>query len=191
VSVQPVETEFGRKRAIDQSSCNKDFSCQNGFCPSFVSVEGGRPKRGRAATAADAAFGAIPEPSLPALDRPYAIVVAGVGGTGIITVGALLGMAAHLEGKGVSVLDMTGVAQKGGAVTTFVKIAARPEDLSTIRIAAGEADAVIGSDLLVTAENAILTRMQRGVTRAVVNTSRMATVAFRRRGTRWRQACAT
>ena len=178
VSVQPVETEFGRKRAIDQSSCNKDFSCQNGVCPSFGSVEGGRPKRGRAATAADAAFGAIPEPSLPALDRPYAIVVAGVGGTGIITVGALLGMAAHLEGKGVSVLDMTGVAQKGGAVTTFVKIAARPEDLSTIRIAAGEADAVIGSDLLVTAENAILTRMQRGVTRAVINTNRMATVAF-------------
>ena len=178
VSVQPVETEFGRKRAIDQSQCNKDFSCQNGFCPSFVSVEGGQLKRGRAAAADDDAFARIPEPTLPALDRPYAIVVAGVGGTGIITVGALLGMAAHLEGKGVSVLDMTGVAQKGGAVTTYVKIAARPEDLSTIRIAAGEANAVIGADLLVTAENAILTRMQRGVTRAVVNTSRMATVAF-------------
>ena len=178
VSVQPVETEFGRKRAIDQSQCNKDFSCQNGFCPSFVSVEGGQPKRGRAAAAADDAFAHVPEPALPVLDRPWAIVVAGVGGTGIITIGALLGMAAHLEGKGVSVLDMTGVAQKGGAVTTFVKIAARPEDLSTIRIAAGEANAVIGADLLVTAENAILTRMQRGVTRAVINTSRMATVAF-------------
>jgi len=178
VSVTPVETEFGRKRAIDQSSCNKDFSCQNGFCPSFVSVEGGRPRRGKAQEAADDLFARVPEPALPSLERPYSIVVAGVGGTGIITVGALLGMAAHLEGRGVSVLDMTGVAQKGGAVTTYVRIGARPEDLHTIRIAAGEANAVIGSDLLVTAENAILTRMQRGVTRAVINTNRMATVAF-------------
>ena len=178
VSVTPVETEFGRKRAIDQSSCNKDFSCQNGFCPSFVSVEGGRPRRGKAMAAADDLFARLPEPEPPALARPYSIVVAGVGGTGIITVGALLGMAAHLEGKGVSVLDMTGVAQKGGAVTTFVRIAASPQDLHTIRIAAGEANAVIGSDLLVTAENSIMTRMQRGVTRAVINTNRMATVAF-------------
>ena len=178
VSVIPVETEFGRKRAIDQSSCNKDFSCQNGFCPSFVSVEGGAPRRGKAQSATEALFAQMPVPELPPLGRPYSIVVAGVGGTGIITVGALLGMAAHLEGKGVSVLDMTGVAQKGGAVTTYVRIAARPEDLSTIRIAAGEANAVIGSDLLVVAENAIMTRMQRGVTRAVINTHRMATVAF-------------
>ena len=178
VSVIPVETEFGRKRAIDQSSCNKDFSCQNGFCPSFVSVEGGTPKRGKARDAVGELFARVPEPALPALDRTYSIVVAGVGGTGIITVGALLGMAAHLEGKGVSVLDMTGVAQKGGAVTTFVRIAARPEDLTTIRIAAGEANAVIGSDLLVVAENAILTRMQKGVTRAVINTNRNPTVAF-------------
>jgi indolepyruvate ferredoxin oxidoreductase len=177
VSVTPVETEFGRKRAIDQSSCNKDFSCQNGFCPSFVSVEGGRPRRGKALAANDQ-FAQLPEPELPSLTHPYSIVVAGVGGTGIITVGALLGMAAHLEGKGVSVLDMTGVAQKGGAVTTFVKIAGRPADLTTIRIAAGEANAVIGSDLLVTAENSIMTRMQRGVTRAVINTNRLATVAF-------------
>ncbi|MGI8894968.1 MAG: indolepyruvate ferredoxin oxidoreductase family protein [Casimicrobiaceae bacterium] len=178
VSVTPVETEFGRKRAIDQSSCNKDFSCQNGFCPSFVSVEGGRPRRGKAMAGADDLFAQLPEPESPGLNRPYSIVVAGVGGTGIITVGALLGMAAHLEGKGVSVLDMTGVAQKGGAVTTFVRIAARPQDLHTIRIAAGEANAVIGSDLLVTAENSIISRMQRGVTRAVINTNRMATVAF-------------
>ncbi len=178
VSVTPVETEFGRKRAIDQSSCNKDFSCQNGFCPSFVSVEGGTLRRGQALAASEDQFAAIPAPQMPSLAKPWSIVVAGVGGTGIITVGALLGMAAHLEGKGVSVLDMTGVAQKGGAVTTFVRIAARPEDLHTIRIAAGEANAVIGSDLLVTAENSILTRMQRGVTRAVINTNRMATVAF-------------
>ena len=178
VSVTPVETEFGRKRAIDQSSCNKDFSCQNGFCPSFVSVEGGRLRRGAAQEADQERFARIPAPALPPLDRPYSMVVAGIGGTGIITIGALLGMAAHLEGKGVSVLDMTGVAQKGGAVTTYVRIAARPQDLHTIRIAAGEANAVIGSDILVTAENAILTRMQRGITRAVVNTNRMATVAF-------------
>ncbi len=178
VSVTPVETEFGRKRAIDQSSCNKDFSCQNGFCPSFVSVEGGRLRRGVAQEADQERFARIPAPALPPLDRPYSMVVAGIGGTGIITIGALLGMAAHLEGKGVSVLDMTGVAQKGGAVTTYVRIAARPQDLHTIRIAAGEANAVIGSDILVTAENAILTRMQRGITRAVVNTNRMATVAF-------------
>ena len=178
VSVIPVETEFGRKRAIDQSSCNKDFSCQNGFCPSFVSVEGGAPTRAKARDAVDDLFAKLPSPALPTLERTYSIVVAGVGGTGIITVGALLGMAAHLEGKGVSVLDMTGVAQKGGAVTTYVRMAERPEDLTTIRIAAGEANAVIGSDLLVVAENAIMTRMQKGVTRAVVNTNRMATVAF-------------
>jgi len=178
VSVTPVETEFGRKRAIDQTSCNKDFSCQNGFCPSFVSVLGGKLRKATASAARDDLFAALPEPTLPALPKPHSIVVAGVGGTGIITVGALLGMAAHLEGKGVSVLDMTGVAQKGGAVTTFVRIAARPEDLTTIRIAAGEANAVIGSDLLVTAENSILTLMQKGVTRGVINTNRMATVAF-------------
>ncbi|MCC6868001.1 MAG: indolepyruvate ferredoxin oxidoreductase family protein [Burkholderiales bacterium] len=178
VSVTPVETEFGRKRAIDQTSCNKDFSCQDGFCPSFVSVLGGKLRKAPASSARDDLFDRLPEPTLPALPRPHSIVVAGVGGTGIITVGALLGMAAHLEGKGVSVLDMTGVAQKGGAVTTFVRIAARPEDLTAIRIAAGEANAVIGSDLLVTAENSILSLLQKGVTRGVVNTHRMATVAF-------------
>ncbi|HEX4886279.1 MAG TPA: indolepyruvate ferredoxin oxidoreductase family protein [Casimicrobiaceae bacterium] len=178
VSVIPVETEFGRKRAIDQTQCNKDFSCQNGFCPSFVSIEGGRLKRGSALEAQQDLFAHLPQPALPALERPWSIVVAGVGGTGIITVGALLGMAAHLEGKGVSVLDMTGVAQKGGAVTTYVRIGATPESIHTVRIAAGEANAVIGSDILCTAENAIMNRMQRGVTRAVINTNRNPTVAF-------------
>ncbi len=178
VSVQPVETEFGRKRAIDQTSCNKDFSCAKGFCPSFVSIEGGRPRRGQALAVQDALFATLPEPAVPALEHPYGIVVAGVGGTGIITVGALLGMAAHLEGKGVSVLDMTGVAQKGGAVTTYVRIARDPQSLHAVRIAAGDANAVIGCDILVTAENAIMTRMQRGRTRAIINTQRTATVAF-------------
>jgi indolepyruvate ferredoxin oxidoreductase len=178
VSVLPVETEFGRKRAIDQTQCNKDFSCQNGFCPSFVSVEGGTLKRGSVLATQEDVFAALPAPVLPSLERPWSMVVAGVGGTGIITVGALLGMAAHLEGKGVSVLDMTGVAQKGGAVTTYVRIGATPDAIHTVRIAAGEANAVIGADILCTAENAIMNRMQRGVTRAVINTNRNPTVAF-------------
>ncbi len=178
VSVQPVETEFGRKRAIDQSSCNKDFSCAKGFCPSFVSVEGGQPRRLKPQAVAADLFAGLPAPQQPSSARPYGVVVAGVGGTGIITIGALLGMAAHLEGKGVTVLDMTGVAQKGGAVTTYVRIADNPDDLHVVRIAAGDAQALIGCDILVAAENAILTRLQRNVTRAVVNTHRMATVAF-------------
>jgi len=178
VSVLPVETEFGRKRAIDQSSCNKDFSCIRGFCPSYVTVEGGALRGGKALAAADDLFAGLPEPQRPALDRPYGIVIAGVGGTGVITVGALLGMGAHLEGKGVSVLDMTGVAQKGGAVITYVRIGERPEALHSVRIAAGEANAVIGCDIVVTVENAILTKMRRDFTRAVINTRRLATVAF-------------
>jgi indolepyruvate ferredoxin oxidoreductase len=178
VSVLPVETEFGRKREIDQTHCNKDFSCQNGFCPSFVSIEGGRLRHGQAREAGAALFDTLPQPALPSLERNWSIVVAGVGGTGIITVGALLGMAAHLEGKGVSVLDMTGVAQKGGAVTTYVRIGATPEAIHTVRIAAGEANAVIGADILCTAENAIVNRIERGATRAVINTNRSPTVAF-------------
>ncbi|HKB55245.1 MAG TPA: indolepyruvate ferredoxin oxidoreductase family protein, partial [Ramlibacter sp.] len=176
VSITPVETEFGRKRAIDQSSCNKDFSCIRGFCPSYVTVEGGRPRRGRAVAVLDDT--GLPEPARPDLARPYGVVVAGVGGTGVITIGALIGMAAHLEGKGVSVLDMTGVAQKGGAVVTFVRIGAAPEALHSVRIAAGDANAVIGCDIVVGVENAILSKMRRGFTRAVFNTNRMPTVAF-------------
>jgi indolepyruvate ferredoxin oxidoreductase len=132
LSVTPMETEFGRKRAIDQSSCNKDFSCVNGFCPSFVTVHGGqlrRPETGRlAAAAAQAPWESLAEPKLPALDAPYGILVTGVGGTGVVTIGALLGMAAHLEGKGCSVLDMAGLAQKGGAVVSHLRLAPRPED---------------------------------------------------------------
>lgn len=178
VSIQPLETEFGRKRVIDQSSCNKDYSCQKGFCPSFVSIEGGRPRRAASVNVSEEFFSQLPEPSLPSLEKPYGIVVAGLGGTGVITVGALLGMAAHVENKGVTVLDMTGVAQKGGAVLTYVRMAREPDELHTVRIAAGDARAIIGCDNLVTVENAVLTRVQRGVTRAVVNTHRLATVAF-------------
>ncbi|MDX1425152.1 MAG: indolepyruvate ferredoxin oxidoreductase family protein, partial [Kiloniellales bacterium] len=144
LSVVPVESEFGRKRAIDQSSCNKDYSCLKGFCPSFVTVHGGRPRR-QAAVSEDAA--GMPEPPAPALadlDRPYGILVTGVGGTGVVTIGALLGMAAHIEGKGCSVLDMTGLAQKGGAVVSHVRLAPSPEDLHAVRISAGGARLVLG-----------------------------------------------
>ena len=153
----PVETEFGRKRAIDQSSCNKDFSCQNGFCPSFVSVEGGRPRRGQALATQDAAVRArCRSPRCPRSSGPTSIVVAGVGGTGIITVGALLGMAAHLEGKGVSVLDMTGVAQKGGAVTTYVRIARASRGAPHGAHRRGRGQRGDRRDILCTAENAIM-----------------------------------
>ncbi|MEM7024149.1 MAG: indolepyruvate ferredoxin oxidoreductase family protein, partial [Pseudomonadota bacterium] len=125
-AIVPVETEFGRKRQIDQSSCNKDFSCLKGFCPSFVTIEGAILKKGPDPVEKSDA-GALPEPTLPSLDQGYGIVIAGVGGTGVVTIGALLGMAAHLEGKGAAVLDMTGLAQKGGAVMSHLRIAATPE----------------------------------------------------------------
>ena len=168
MSVVPVETEFGRKRAIDQSSCNKDYSCVAGFCPSFVTVEGGRLKAGKAA-AADDDFPVLPDPEPPALAAPYAILVTGVGGTGVATIGTLIGLAAHLEGKAVSVLDMTGLAQKGGPVWSHIRIAARPEDLHATRIADGEANVIIGCDLVVTVADDTLMKMHEGITRAVVN----------------------
>ena len=124
-AIVPVETEFGRKRQIDQSSCNKDYSCLNGFCPSFVTVEGAALRKGRPA-ADDDDEAPLPEPALPDLADGYGIVVGGVGGTGVVTIGALLGMAAHLEGKGAAVLDMTGLAQKGGAVMSHLRIASEP-----------------------------------------------------------------
>ena len=178
LSIVPVETEFGRKRAIDQSSCNKDFSCLKGFCPSFVTVEGGALRK-RLPVAAEA-WGALPEPVLPALDRPWGILVTGVGGTGVVTIGALIGMAAHLEGKGVSVLDMAGLAQKGGSVFSHIRLAAHPEAIHAVRIAAGEANAVIGCDLIVTASDEALAKMQAGATRAVVNADLAPTGDFTR-----------
>ncbi|MFP5394500.1 MAG: 2-oxoacid:acceptor oxidoreductase family protein, partial [Gammaproteobacteria bacterium] len=129
LSILPLETELGRKRQIDQSSCNKDYSCVKGFCPSFVTVEGGQMKSAKKAAPERPdpfKLPAIPEPALPLAETPWGIVVAGVGGTGVVTVGALLGMAAHLERKGVTVLDMTGLAQKGGAVISHVQIAPAP-----------------------------------------------------------------
>jgi indolepyruvate ferredoxin oxidoreductase len=148
VSVQPLETEWGRKRLIDQSSCNKDFSCVKGFCPSFVTVHGAKLKKG-VGVAADHDLPALPEPKLPAIDHTYNIIVTGVGGTGVVTIGGILGMAAHLEGRGVGVLDMAGLAQKGGAVFSYMRIAENPDAIHAIRVAAGRADLILGGDIVV------------------------------------------
>ncbi|CAL96049.1 indolepyruvate ferredoxin oxidoreductase family protein [Azoarcus olearius] len=180
MSILPVETEFGRKRAIDQSSCNKDYSCLNGFCPSFITVEGGRPRKGQALETDESRFGELPPPRLPTTETPFGILVTGVGGTGVVTIGALIGMAAHLDGKGVTVLDMTGLAQKGGSVFSHIRIAERPEDLHAVRIAAGEADAVIGGDIIVSASVEALGKMSAERTRAVVNLAETPTSDFAR-----------
>jgi len=168
LSIVPVETEFGRKRAIDQSGCNKDFSCIKGFCPSFVTIHGGQLKK-RKGKVGEVAFDELPMPELPTLDGPYGILITGVGGTGVVTIGALLGMAAHLEDKGVTVLDQTGLAQKYGAVTSHVRIAEKPENIHAVRIAAGEADLVLGCDMAVAGSAAALAKMRRGDTAAIVN----------------------
>ncbi|MEX2617930.1 MAG: indolepyruvate ferredoxin oxidoreductase family protein [Alphaproteobacteria bacterium] len=182
LSVVPKETEFGRKRSIDQSTCNKDFSCLNGFCPSFVTVEGGalRKPEPAAQTAQPDLFEVLPEPAQPSIDTPYGILITGVGGTGVVTIGALLGMAAHIEGKGCSVLDMTGLAQKGGAVLTHVRIARTPEDIHAVRLASGGAKAVIGCDIVVTAGSDVLTKVRPGETAMFVNTHETITGDFTR-----------
>jgi indolepyruvate ferredoxin oxidoreductase len=172
ISIEPVETEFGRKRRINQSSCNKDFSCVKGHCPSFVSVIGGSLRKASGDTAAssdDARLDDLPLPALPALDDPFNVLVTGIGGTGVITVGALIGMAAYLEGKGVSVLDVTGLAQKNGPVTSHVRVAATPEDLHATRIGSGGADVVIGCDIVVSSSPENLGKLAKGRTTPIIN----------------------
>jgi indolepyruvate ferredoxin oxidoreductase len=171
-SILPVETEFGRKRAIDQSSCNQDYSCVKGFCPSFVTIEGGAPKKSRAARQAlPAQLEALPHAAVAHLgETPYNILITGIGGTGVITIGALLGMAAHLEGKGTSALDMTGMSQKNGAVTSHVRIARTPEDIRAQRIATGEADLILGCDMLTAGALDAISKTRPGRTVAVINT---------------------
>jgi len=174
LSIVPVETPLGRKRAIDQSSCNKDYSCVEGFCPSFVSVLGGRLRRGSetAETSLDALLArtaALPHPDLPSVDSPYNLLVAGIGGTGILTIGALVTMAAHLEGKGASVLDFASVAQKGGPVISHVRIAARPADLAAVRIEWQQAQALIVSDVIVGNLPDAIDTIRHGTTHVVVN----------------------
>jgi indolepyruvate ferredoxin oxidoreductase len=170
VSVQPLETEWGRKRTIDQSSCNKDFSCVKGFCPSFVTVHGAKLKKGTG-IAADHDLAPLPEPKLPAIDHTYNVVVTGVGGTGVVTIGGILGMAAHLEGKGVGVLDMAGLAQKGGAVFSYIRFAENPEAIHAIRVAAGRADLILGGDIVVAGTRKILAAVKPGATEMIVNTA--------------------
>ena len=170
VSVQPLETEWGRKRTIDQSSCNKDYSCINGFCPSFVTVHGAKLKQGES-IAEPAHWPALPAPSVPLANHPYSIIVTGIGGTGIVTIGAVVAMAAHLEGKGIGVIDMAGLAQKGGAVFSHIRIANKPDDIHAIRVAAGGADLVLGGDIVVAGSKKVLTAIKEGNTSVVMNTA--------------------
>ena len=182
VSVQPVETDFGRKRRIDQSSCNKDFSCLDGFCPSFVTVHGARIRKsgaGAAKSAGDPLDG-VPEATVHPLDRGWAAIIDGVGGTGVVTIGAILGMAAHLEGRGCGMIDMAGLAQKGGAVFSHVRIASSPDDIHAIRVSAGKADLILGCDLVVSGSSKILSAVREGETEFVVNTAEIMPGDFTR-----------
>ncbi len=179
LSVEPLETEFGRKRTINQSTCNQDFSCLKGFCPSFVTVEGGQlKKKAKGQATSPYALGALPEPALPAATTAYGIVVAGVGGTGVITIGQLLGMAAHIEGKGIVTQDAAGLAQKGGATWSHVLIADTPEEIRTTRVGMASADLILGCDPIVTASKESTLRMREGRTRVALNGHSAPTAAF-------------
>jgi len=177
VSIVPKETELGRKRAIDQSSCNKDYSCLKGFCPSFVTLEGARVKK-EATT--ELTLPDLPLPDLPKIDGTWNVVITGVGGTGVVTIGAVLAQAAQLDGKGAGMMEMAGLAQKGGAVHIHCRLAERPEDISAIRVATGEADALIGGDLVVSAGAKTLGLTKTGRTGAVVNSHEIITGDFTR-----------
>ncbi len=175
VSIVPVETELGRKRAIDQSTCNKDFSCVRGFCPSFVTLEGAVIRK-EARASVDVSD--LPDPVLPVIDRTHNVLVTGVGGTGVVTIGAVMAQAAQLDGKGVGMIEMAGLAQKGGAVSIHLRLAESPEDIAAIRLGAGEADAVIGGDLVVTGGAKTLGLMKTGRTGAAVNSHEITTGDF-------------
>jgi indolepyruvate ferredoxin oxidoreductase len=169
LSVLPKETELGRKRTIDQSACNKDFSCLDGFCPSFVTVHGGELAKTKAGGKASVEFPELPEPKLPALDHPWNILVTGIGGSGVLTVASILAVAAHMEGKGCSTLNQTGLAQKFGSVFSHVRIGNSQEDIHTVRIAAGDADLLLGCDMVVAASFDSLAKLHIDRTHAVVN----------------------
>ena len=183
LSVEPLETEFGRKRTINQSTCNKDTSCLKGFCPSFVTVEGGQlKKKTKTQAASPASLGALPEPVLPALTQAYGLVVAGVGGTGVITIGQLLGMAGHIDGKGIITQDAAGLAQKGGATWSHVLIANHQDEIRTTRVSMAAADVIIGCDPIVTASKETALRMRHGRTRVALNSHGTPTAAFVKNG---------
>jgi indolepyruvate ferredoxin oxidoreductase len=177
VSLVPKETELGRKRAIDQSSCNKDFSCVNGFCPSFVSLEGAVVRK-EATT--ELTLPDLPMPELPVIDGTWNVVITGVGGTGVVTIGAVMAQAAHIDGKGAGMMEMAGLAQKGGAVHIHCRLANDPHDISAIRVATGECDVLIGGDLVVSAGAKTLGLTQAGRTGAVVNSHEIITGDFTR-----------
>jgi indolepyruvate ferredoxin oxidoreductase len=176
--VQPKETEFGRKREIDQSSCNKDFSCVNGLCPSFVTVHGGQLRRPKAATLGADLFAALPEVPSPAIRDSWNVLIAGVGGTGVVTVGSVLAMAAHLEGKQASVIDMTGLAQKNGAVWSHLRIGAGGDGVPGARIGLAEADLLLGCDLVTAAEKDSVLTLDPARSRVVINAYVQPTAAF-------------
>ena len=182
ISVEPLETEMGRKRTINQSTCNKDYSCLKGFCPSFVTIDGGKPRRRAPANLGDTGLGDLddlPEPaSFPSLERPYNIAVGGVGGTGVLTIGALLGMAAHIEGKASMILDMSGLAQKGGAVLSHVRLSEHTADVTCSRIVTGTADLVMAADEVVAAAKDTITLCEASRTVGVINTHVIPTADF-------------
>ncbi len=177
LSVEPLETPLGRKRKINQSSCNKDFSCLKGFCPSFVTVEGGQLRKPKPRPVSGDEL-ALRDPVIPAIEHSFGVLIAGVGGTGVITIGQLLGMAAHLEGKAGSVLDMAGLAQKGGAVFSHALIANRPEEIHNTRIAMGDAELILCCDMVVGASMEAVSRMRPDTCHALLNTDVAPTAAF-------------
>ena len=182
VSVEPLETDFGRKRQINQSTCNKDISCVKGFCPSFVTVQGGSLRKPAAARSAAAPQAGLPDPVLPdldvATDGVWGVVVAGVGGTGVITIGQLLGMAAHIEGRGIVTQDAGGLAQKGGATWSHVLIGASQDAIRTTRVGMACADLVIGCDPVVSAGKETSLRLRVGRSHVVLNSHSTPTAAF-------------
>ena len=183
LSVEPLETEFGRKRQINQSTCNKDMSCLKGFCPSFVTVEGGQlKKKAKGKASSPFEMGVLPQPQIPATrgvnGNVWGIVVAGVGGTGVITIGQLLGMAGHIEGKGIVTQDAGGLAQKGGATWSHVLIGANQDDIRTTRVGMAGADLIIGCDPIVTAGKETVLRMREGRTHVALNAYSTPTAAF-------------
>lgn len=181
VAIMPVETPFGRKRQIDQSACNKDYSCLKGFCPSFVTVEGAELIKGIEPQKGDVGlFPALPEPEMPVLARPWSILITGIGGTGVVTIGHILGMAAHIEHKACAMIDMVGLSQKNGAVVTHLKIAQDPADISAVRVAAGGADLILGCDLVTSASERVLGVASEARTFAVINTHETMPAQFTR-----------
>ena len=178
LSVLPKETALGRKRQIDQNACNADLSCLKGFCPSFVSVQGGQLAKPAPVEQPVSVLPSLPEPQLPSLATPWNTVVAGVGGTGVLTISSLIAMAAHIEGKGCATMNQTGLAQKFGAVTSHVRIARDQEAIKAVRIPAGEADLLLGCDLVVTASYESLAKAAAGRTHAIVNDAEQATSHF-------------